>query len=92
MNNATCENTPGLSLNLFLAFSDLNECDFNRCVNNATSENTPGLSLNLFLAFSDLNECDFNRCVNNATCENTPGSFICNCQDGFEGQYCETGL
>ena len=37
--------------------------------------------------FSDMNECELDRddCHSNATCHNVVGSFMCACNDGFEG-------
>ena len=37
----------------------------------------------------DIDECySQSVCPKNAKCKNTEGSYICNCFDGFEGDYC----
>ena len=33
----------------------------------------------------DTNECDIEPCDDKAACSNTVGSFVCDCQEGFEG-------
>jgi len=33
--------------------------------------------------------CDFNECKNNATCAIVADYYVCDCQSGFEGRFCE---
>ena len=44
--------------------------------------------------FADIDECanSTDNCTNGATCVNTYGGYMCDCQTGYEGVYCETGM
>lgn len=52
---------------------------------------------NLFLGYTgddcsiDIDECfDLNiQCGHRGECKNTPGSFICECEKGYCGNYCD---
>ena len=39
----------------------------------------------LIISFTDINECSDDPCDSNADCMNTEGSFLCQCQNGFNG-------
>lgn len=38
-----------------------------------------------YVLYVDINECESSPCHPNATCQNTEGSFMCNCDNNFEG-------
>lgn len=45
------------------------------------------------LPLSDLDECVVaNPCQNNGTCNNNNGSYVCTCNDGWQGKDCEKGI
>ena len=52
------------------------------------------IPLNVFFCFADIDECanTTDNCTNGATCVNTIGGYMCDCQTGYEGVYCETGM
>lgn len=39
---------------------------------------------------TDIDECDLDPCLNGGTCENHNGTYNCSCDDGYEGENCET--
>lgn len=39
-----------------------------------------------------MDECQLTElCKHNGTCINNNGSYVCNCEDGWQGQHCEDG-
>ena len=52
--------------------------------------------LKVSMIISDVNECDSMPCQNNGTCNNTEpagtGNYTCQCQPGYTGIHCETGM
>jgi len=46
---------------------------------------------NIF-CFVDVDECDSFPCMNGATCVDNVDSFTCNCQSGYTGDTCQTGM
>ena len=40
----------------------------------------------------DVDECLNSPCQNSATCEDLVDGFMCDCEDGFTGVVCETGM
>ena len=55
----------------------------------ASSTHYQCIAFNVFflVKFSDVNECelDIDDCHSNATCDDVHGSFVCTCNNGFEG-------
>ena len=39
----------------------------------------------------DVDECSIEDPCANGNCSNTYGSFVCNCEDGYDGVYCSEG-
>ena len=40
----------------------------------------------------DVDECTTTPCKNGAACINLPGSYRCDCNSGYTGKHCESGL
>ena len=40
--------------------------------------------------FTDIHECSINPCVH-GSCNDGVNNFTCNCTNGYEGTFCETG-
>lgn len=40
---------------------------------------------------SEINECLSQPCMNGGTCRDRVASYLCECEDGFTGQRCQTG-
>ena len=40
----------------------------------------------------DINECENSTCYNGGNCTNHHGSFMCSCNDGFFGTWCENAI
>ncbi len=41
--------------------------------------------------FPEINECLSQPCMNGGTCRDRVASYLCECEDGFSGQRCQTG-
>lgn len=46
----------------------------------------------ILISFSDIDSCLSNPCVNNGVCVDGVHLYTCNCQPGFTGYNCETGM
>lgn len=45
------------------------------------------------MSFADVDECQLtDLCKHNGTCINNNGSYVCNCEDGWQGHHCEDGI
>ena len=40
----------------------------------------------------DVDECENSPCLRESLCTNIPGSYICDCQPGFTGNLCDSGI
>ena len=58
-------------------------------VNDTKKTNGNSTQVNVATQCVDIDECSRQSvCPKSAQCQNTEGSYICNCFDGFEGEYC----
>ncbi len=48
--------------------------------------------INFGTLVSDTNECASRPCQNSGTCTDSVNGYTCDCQAGYEGDNCETGM
>ncbi len=49
------------------------------------------MTLIVSFIFPEINECLSQPCMNGGTCRDRVASYLCECEDGFSGQRCQTG-
>ena len=42
--------------------------------------------------FLDINECQSDPCFDEATCVDGVNEYTCECQPGYTGEHCDTGI
>ena len=54
-------------------------------------EATPSVLLTNIILLTGRDPCLVNPCRNNGTCIYVANSYECQCPEGYEGRYCQTG-